>query len=267
MIRFLAAALVVAATISAPAAAIAGQDLANQLMHASGMWDQLGQAQSRIGDALSQLPANKTADSLRASAHAAYAPAKLRELASQELASALEARHAPSLLSWYGSPDGIKIRRAEEQATASGLAVDTAGRRGQELLRSAGAPRRRLLEQVLISSRAVEATVEIAAQELIAVRRGVASALAPTSKAPSEPDVKKMVEVQRPMVEKAYRDALLATFALTYHQLPDAALDRYVAFLKSPAGEHFTTVGIRAMTRALSDAAEVMGTGLAARRT
>jgi hypothetical protein len=76
-----------------------------------------------------------------------------------------------------------------------------------------------------------------------------------------------MVESQRPMFEKMYREGLQIMFALVYQQLPDDVLERYVAFLNSPAGKHFTDVGVRSMLRALGEAAEAMGRGLATQRS
>jgi hypothetical protein len=204
---------------------------------------------------------------MRAAAHTAYGADRLRSRAAQEIAAGLDSRHVPALLKWFASADGVQISQAEAQAMDSRLQADNVPQRGQQALQEATSQRRRQLGQLLIASRAVESTVEIAAQELIAVRRGVAKALGPSAKGPSEAELRRMVDAQRPMFEKMYRDGLQATFALVYAEVPDDVVGRYVAFLNSPAGRHFTEVGVRAMIRALAEAAEAMGNGLARQGT
>lgn len=263
MIRNIAAALLIGLFLLRPAAALDQQGTARTLMQQSGMWEQLGLAQGRIDEALSQLPSNKAADSMRAAAHKAYGADRLRARAEQEIAGGLDARHAPALLKWFASPDGVQISQAEAQAMDARIQADTMPQRGQQALQEASSHRRRQLGKLLVASRAVESTVEIAAQELIAVRRGVAKALGPSAKAPSEAELRRLVYAQRPMFEKMYREGLQATFAMVYADVPDDVVERYVAFLNSPAGRHFTEIGVRAMIRALAEAAEAMGSGLA----
>jgi hypothetical protein len=265
--KLLAAALVALSLLAPPAFALDASATAAELMRSSGMWEQLGHAQMRIDAALSQLPSNKTADALRAAAHEAYTPSRLRERASREIAEGLDPKHTPAVVRWYSSPDGTTITRAEAQASASSLDINQAVQLGQEKLRLATPARRRLLERLLATSKAVDATVEMATQEVIAVRRGVAAAIGQPDKVPNEAELKKMFEAQRPMVEKSFRERLLASFALTYHPLPDATLERYVGFLASPEGSHFNALGIRAITRALGEAAETMGGGLGGKKT
>lgn len=267
MSKLLAAALVALSLFAPPALALDPTTTTAGLMRSSGMWEQLGHAQARIDAALSQLPSNKTADALRAAAHEAYTASRLRERASREIAEGLDPKHTATLLRWYASPDGTKITRAEAQASASAVDVNQAVQLGQEKLRLATPTRRRLLDRLLATSRAVDATVEMATQEVIAVRRGVAAAIGQADKLPNEAELKKVFEAQRPMVEKTFRERLLASFALTYHALPDVTLERYVGFLASPAGEHFNSLGIRAITRALGEAAETMGSGLGGKKT
>jgi hypothetical protein len=241
---------------------------ASALMHQSGMWEQLGMAQGRIDQALSQLPANnKTADSLRAAARDAYSAERLRSRVAQELASNLDRRHVPALLRWYASTDGATITKIEVQGMDQGMQSAGAMQNARQAWQNASDKRRRHLGQLLVASRAVETTVEIATQELVAVRRGVATALGAAAQGPTEAETRRMVESQRPMFEKMYREGLQIMFALVYQQLPDDVLERYVAFLNSPAGKHFTDVGVRSMLRALGEAAEAMGRGLATQRS
>ncbi len=96
-------------------------------------------------------------------------------------------------------------------------------------------------------TKAAEAGVELWLSVTAAAQRGIAAV------APGAPVY---IGPQRSELLDPFRKLMTAAFALTYEKLTDADLVAYVSFLKSPAGQRFNNVSIRALNAAMSDATE-----------
>ena len=261
--------LTTAAAMAAAAAPAADQtQAARALMRASGAWDMLGTVQDQLQASLTRIastpkePASEVAlDRLASVARSAFETDKLRATATRSIARGLDSRHLPALLDWYESPVGAEITRLE--AVAARLQTDpraTMINGGAQLQRSTPL-RRQLIDEVIASTRASDAGATIAIGIALAMQRGMAASTRLAAPGTNS-QLRAQLEAQRGQMIQAFDALFRASFALTYEQLPDQGLQNYVAFLRSPAGQHFNSLVIAAIGQALNDGAESLARSL-----
>jgi hypothetical protein len=243
-------------------------DVAEDLLRKCGLWEQLSsvepQAQAGFAQAMSTLepkPSAASTERLAKVIKTSYASSRLRATASQVVAEGLAEQHVDDLGRWYTSAAGIAITKAEEEASASQLEPREVAAQGAAVLEQSTQQRRELIDVIMRESKAVEAAVETTLSVALAVQRGVAAAM-PRAPNTSAGDVKNVLEAQRPRLLATYSKLIAASFALAYKTVPDADLERYAAFLKSAAGQHFNALVVRALDVALTKASEELGRGL-----
>jgi hypothetical protein len=243
-------------------------DVAEDLLRKCGLWEQLGsvepQAQAGFAQAMSTLepkPSAAATERLATVIKASYASSRLRAAALQVVADGLAEQHVDGLRRWYTSAAGVAITRAEEEASARRDEPREVAAQGAAVLAQSTEQRRGLIDVVMRESKAVEAAVETTLSVALAVQRGVATAMhhAPNMNAG---DAKHALEAQRPRLLATYSKLIAASFALAYKNVPDADLERYAEFLKSPAGQQFNALVVRALDSALSKASEDLGRSL-----
>ena len=190
-------------------------------------------------------------------ADAIYAPEPMRGSALRMLARTTEPAHMPALMAWLDSPLGRDIVRLEE-ASAAETDPGATLREGAALLTAMPPERRAAFQEMIVLSRAPEAITTISINTALAIQEGIAS-VTPGAPAPSRRELRAALEAQRPQMLQAFTSFSLAMFAKLYAPLTARQLGEYLAFLRSPAGQHFTEVGVRAVEQALLEAALEFG--------
>lgn len=270
MLKQLFSWLLAATFLAGASAAHSGTDAATaeSLMRSSGLWLQLEgvapQARAALAAALDKRQpamAEAEAERLLSASDAAYQAGKLQAAVRKTLADGLDSKHVPKLDAWFSSPSGKAFSKMEE-ATAQVVDPEQLMQDGTKLLAEMAPSRRARLQKMVELSRAAEALVSISLDTLAAAQFGVLSAV-PGTPAPSMDTLRRALEAQRPMLVKAYADMALALYAAQYASASDPELGKYGAFMGSPAGRHFTDVGLRALSAALVEASQALGRGAA----
>lgn len=254
--------------VPASARAQIDEAAAEQLMHQSGLWEQLGAtaAGARAGiESASRHRLNTLTDAelqrLLRAVDAALAPATLRAAVRQGLAQRVAPAHLPPLQAWLEGDLGRRITALEVAAARPDRDSERALRAGIARLDAASPERRKLLDQLVEATRAAEAITRMTINVAVAVQRGMASV---KPDGPVEPvaTLRQGFEGQRAQMMQAYGGMSLALFAEMYQALPDGDLARYLDFLRGPAGREFLEATMQAMEQALVGAAERLGTRL-----
>jgi len=244
------------------AAAETDTQTAEALMHKSGLWQQLADVAPQIvastRSAIEQEGERVTpseADRVIASAETAYAVDRLRSAVRARIVSGLDSAKVAALLTWYDGAIGIAVTRAEEAGSADLREPEARLREDAKLLAQLPAARRELLQKIVDVSRGAEVAATVAIRTAVASQRAVESTRPGVPAVPSE-DLEAALEQQRSRMERMYGAIMQASSARIYASLPDASLTRYIDFLGSAAGSHFTMVASQALEAALVAAAE-----------
>ena len=233
-------------------------------MRKSGLWTQFGSIAPQVRAGL-QASASQSAapigqevlQQLLRAADAIYAPEPMRGSALRALSKAIDPAHVPALLAWLDSPLGRDIVKLEEAGAAEtdpGVTL----REGAVLLAAMPEERRAAFREMIVLSRAPEAITSISINTALAIQEGIAS-VTPGGPAPSRRELRAALEARRAQMLQAFASFSLAMFAKLYAPLSARQLGEYLAFLRSPAGQHFTEVGVRAVEQALLEAAVEFG--------
>ncbi len=241
---------------------------AESLMRSSGLWQQLEPLAPQVRDgflaALNQAgasPSSTEVQRLSQVIEAAYAANRLRASALAVFKAEVQTQHVPALKRWYASSVGKTITGMEEAGSADPAGPQVLMEKGVALLSAASAERRAAIEALVTVTRVAEGLVQITSDTTLAAQRGALS-LNPEASESALDDLKAVLQAQRPQWLQAFAGLAMAGFAKTYDALPTAELIQYVEFLKSPAGQHFTDVGLRAYGAAMVAASTEMGRGL-----
>jgi hypothetical protein len=243
-------------------------DIAEDLLRKCGLWEQLSSVEPQVLAGFSQAmsvarpePSAAETERLARVIKSSYASSRLRATALQVVADGLYEQHAADLGHWYASPVGVAITKVEEQFSSTQREPREIAASGAAILEQSTGQRRELIEAIMRETKAVDAAVEMTLSIALAVQRGVSVAM-PSAPNMTAADLRAALESQRPRLVDAYSKLTAASFALTYKTVSDADLERYVAFIKSPAGQHFNALTIRALDAALSKATEELGRNL-----
>ena len=258
--------LIVAATLLASTLAAATPPTpaaVDELMHKSGMWRQLADVAALFVQgvdkaAAQQAPADQaTAAAMRSAFLVAYGPDRLRPAVARELALVLSAEELDAALQWLASDTGVGITKLEEDAAAADAAQDRSDI--ADALAAGLAPERRARYQRL--ARAMHSG-EVGALMMINMTYGLAQgmrAATPGSPGRDPEEMRAALEAVRPQLVAVSEKRGLATMAITYATLPDADLDRYIAFAESPAGGRYNAAATIALDKALTAGATEAG--------
>jgi hypothetical protein len=266
-------ALAIAIGAGAPAAAQVDEAASERLMRSSGLWDQLGAtaAGARAGieaaarNRLTALSEEEVQRLLQAT-DAAFAADTLRPAVRRALAARVLPAHVEALDAWLGGDLGRRITSLEVAASKPDRDSERAIRAGVARLSAAPEARKRLIENLVESTRAAEAITNMTINVAVAVQRGMAS-VKPDGPAAPVATLREAFDAQRAQMQQAYRGMSQALFADMYQALSDAELASYLEFLRGAAGRQFLDATIQAMEQALVDAAERLGTRLPGTRS
>lgn len=252
--------------LSPSARAQVDEAMAEQVMKASGLWEQLAelgpQLKAGFRQAASQpgLPPDAPAvmERLAVVTDEAFAPVSVRLAARRELAARLDAAHLPALQAWLGSETGRRITALEVKNAASHGDPQVRQAEGERLLGAASPARRRLIEEFATVSRGAETSASALLNLFLAMQTGMARAVGrldvpPVAelRAQAAPRLAQMAEQMAPV--------MLALAAELYAPLSDADLAAYVQMLKTPAGLNLTEASIAALDRVMLESAEELG--------
>lgn len=252
---------------------------AERLLRVSGLWDQLQsvapQVRAGMEMAAQQMAAQQGAAEITAAesarigraVDAAYAAPRLRATATRVLARDMQTSHVPALVAWYGSANGIAITRLEEAAAGDARNPDELLQAGAQRLAAMPDARRNLLQQIMVSARAVEAAALMTINTAVGVQQGLAAAQAQREGAtgragPSADELRAALEGQREQLQQGFVAVMLASLALSYEPASDGQLAAYLVFLNSAAGRHFSDVMERVLDLLFLDAATDLGRAL-----
>ncbi len=77
------------------------------------------------------------------------------------------------------------------------------------------------------------------------------------------PPLRQLLEARRADMAASYTRFVPWLFAAIYAELNDNELALYLDALESPAGQHFNSVSVRALTAAMTHASHLLGQGMA----
>lgn len=255
-----------------PAHAQIDEAASERLMRSSGLWDQLGStaAGARAGieaaarNRLTALSEEEVQRLLQAT-DAAFAADTLRVIVRRALAARVPPEHLEPLEAWLGGELGRRITALEVAASRPERDSERVIRAGIARLAQAPEARKKLIEDLVQSTRAAEAITAMTINIAVAVQRGMAS-VKPDGPAAPVATLREAFAGQRAQMLQAYRGMSLALFVEMYQALPDGELARYVEFLRGEPGRQFLDATMQAMELALVDAAERLGSRLPAVR-
>jgi hypothetical protein len=262
-----------AQTLAQATTQTAAQSTAQSLMKVSGLWDQLAaiaqqvqagfEAEAAKGDSP---PSPQEQQRLAGAIHSAYEADRLRARAQQSLAQLLLPQHVPALQAWYASPTGLRVKQLEVAAASDTRGTPVVVQDGAAALAAATPTRRAALLRMVKVTRAAESLTTLTISTALAVQQGVAAATAatftPADAAQAKAQLQQQLNEQRPRLELLFADMAAALFCGQYLPLTDAELQQFLVFLQSPAGLHFTDVGMQAFEDALVQAADFLGQSL-----
>jgi len=253
------------AALGLPAGATVDQPTAESLLRLSGLWAQLADVASQVragvlwdlqqrGAAASQVEVDRLTQAI----DLAYSAQRLRSACLGTTAKRLDKAHVAALRRWFEGPTGSAITRLE--VAQSGQDQRALLEQGAALLSKMPSSRRRILQEMVVATRVAELQTELTIGSSLAVAQGARDPS--DAGAPSLRELKEALDGQRHQIMRAAGAQSLAAFAGIYPSLPDAELEAYLDFLKSPPGRHFVDVGIHAVGAALFAAAIDFGGAL-----
>jgi hypothetical protein len=153
---------------------------------------------------------------------------------------------------------GRRFTELEEATAVPGRDPNVAMQQGVALLKAASPERRALLSEFVVVTKAAETFAGLTINTAIAIQQGMAAAM-PGGPKVSTQELRASLEAQRSRMLQAFEGIALASFASMYEPAGDGPMKEYVAFMRAPAGEHFTDLSMVAVERALLDAAAELG--------
>lgn len=241
-----------------------------ELMHKSGLWTQLGQAQEQIRSGAQQAQAQAKAGKggsklgdddfarLIAAMNAAYAPDKLRESMAKELEAHLSANDEAVVLEWLSSELGTRLTKIEE-ASGELEASIAAEREAPAYFASVPESRVAQFRRMIAAIRMGEATAAMVINMTTAIGFGMAMANPAEDPATVAQSIRDRMEPQRERMAESFNARAVQSFAYVYRTISDADLERYVAFSESPAGRRYHDASVKGMDNVLARAGIQMG--------
>jgi len=252
-----------------PVAAVAAEPTPTQideLMHKSGLWNQLSEIQSAFDQGLSDVGGRmdksnaKMIADVQAAFAAACAPDRLRSSVARQLKTSMSAEDVETTLTWLNSDLGKRITALEEQNSTSAAFRERLAD-APERIKALTPERRALYDRLLKAVHAGDVGAAILINVNAGIVRGFGAAI-PGYMGPDADDIRKQMEAQRPQLAAVMEQQQLTFFVAAYASLSDEELERYIEFAKSPAGGRYQAATITALDRALTDAANEAGSTL-----
>lgn len=265
--------VVIAATLLASTWSLASPPtpaVVDELMHKSGLWQQLAQVgllfvQGVDKAAAQQRAPDQLAAAMRQAYTVAFGPDRLRPVVARELAAVISAEEIESALAWLTTDLGIRITKLEEDQAAAD-AVEDRSDIGAALAAGLSPERLQLYERLSRAMRSGEVGATMMINLTYALARGMSVAM-PGAPNTDPEEIRAMLDATRPRLVAMMEQRVLASMALGYATLSNADLERYVAFAESPAGGRYNAAATIALDKALSNSAREVGRLLATGRS
>ena len=229
-------------------------------MKKSGLWQQLAELPAHVNAGIMAAvtegkarPSAAELDRVGQAVDAVYSVDRLQSFSRARIASGIDRNRLAALDVWFDSVLGQKIRRLEEASAADHRDAGLKLEQGMALLQSHDAERRALINAFVQVTKSAEAFTNLAIDIALASQR-VVSSIAPQGQALSPDELSAALEAQRPQMLQNYAVLSAASYAEAYASLPNQELVRYLAFLGSDAGSHYTDIGMRALSDCLVEA-------------
>ena len=189
-----------------------------------------------------------------------FAPEEMFADVVYEMNGRLSDGHMSELEHFFAAPLGRRIAAMEVAAQRPGVSL-TVKTEGADLLGSLIDSQDNRLEQLgtLIDALSAEETGLAMA---LSLNRAVLSGMSASGRLPyklSSDQIDALVSSQRRLIRGTIRDQLLISMAYTYQTLSDGELDRYIAFLKTDAGQQFYIEMLIATQSVISERAHRFG--------
>lgn len=239
----------------------------DELMHKSGLWEQLpdleGSVQEGLAGALAKrgMAGSEVAEKVRAAVAAAYSGDRMRASVRRELASNLTSEEVGKVLAWLDSDLGARITALENR---SGEPDQMALRKTEASKLLAETPPARV-EQIRGLLRAFH-WGESMASMLFHTSEGITRGLSvedPAAGAKALGQLQATMESQRTAMAEMLEVESVPTFVFIYRNLTELELAGYQTFLESPVGRRFNAATLGAIDKAMAEAAESLGRMLA----
>jgi hypothetical protein len=264
-LRFLLAIALLPALAAAGPATDARID---ELLHMSGLWNQLAQieAQVKAGAAQSQAEAKGGGPGaltdaqykrLQAAIGVAFAADRLRSAARKEFTDALGAGEVDDVLGWLSTDLGKRATRLEEESGEM-EAAKRMEREAPALLAALPASRVERFEKFVRLTRAGESMASSLINVMTAVVYGMALATPPSDTSLAD-TVRERLESQRPQLVAKYTKEAVLQFAYTYRTFSDEEIDRYIAFAETPSGRKYHDASFKLLDEVFARGSLEMG--------
>lgn len=198
-------------------------------------------------------------DALEAAAAKAFSPTIIKTAVARAFTAGMTATDINAALAWLNSPVGTRITKMEEAAsTAEAYAAMQAWAQG--LKEGDLAPAR--VELVRRLDRAVKAT-EFSVSMMMNSQLAIVAALTATQPAAEQARTfeaaRARIEQHRPQLLTNVQRTTLLSMLYAYRELPDADLERYIEFARSPGGSKYMEVAMKGLDEALLEASRNAG--------
>lgn len=237
--------------------------LVTDLMYKSGMVKQIEMIPQEMMAAVSQSQGGTGADNPKLEGFTRlfssfFNPSAIKGEVRAYIDTHLETDDIRTVLEWLNSPLGRQITQGEEQASNPEFIVKSTA-----LVSSLRQDETRVSKIKTLDSmiKGTEGAIKLARNIQKSIILAVLSEV-PANKRPSVEAV--MAEMNRDSQENqamrtAIAEQMLVFYLLSYKDISDQALDRYIAFVGSSAGKRYHSVTITALSEALVNASMKMG--------
>jgi len=246
----------------------------DELMHKSGLWVQVGQFQAQVragaADARAKEAASAKAPVMGDAEYArvvaaldhAFAPERMRRIVEKGLAETLSIDDERQALVWLSSPLGARITQIEE-AAGEDEPMMKAMNESQQYFESLPKGRADRFIRFAVSNKSGEAGASLMIDMATAIAYGVAVSI-PNGDEGQVKVLRRKLESQRPQLVAALNQRSSYLLAYTYRALGDEEVDRYVAFVESPAGQRLNDAVIKVLDQAFEQASLEIGRNVGA---
>lgn len=242
----------------------------DELMHKSGLWKQVGQIQAQVKEGAKQAQAEARAGrgakglseadygKMALAMDAAYAPARLQAAMSKELAALLSVEDEAAALEWLSSDLGRKFTRIEEE---SGELENSIRAEREAPAYFATVPKARVekFQRLATAIKVGEGSAGMMINMMGAIAYGIALADPTGDPQAMAKTIRDKLEPQRPQLVTLFGERAVQAFAYVYKDVPDAEIDRYVAFAETPSGRRYHDASMKAYDNVMTRASLEMG--------
>ena len=243
----------------------------DELMHKSGLWNQLPQMEATVQAGLAgemakhHGGADEATAKVRQAIAAAYSGDRLRASVQRELATGLTAEEVSAIVSWLDTDLGARITAIEDRA---GEPEQQAAQKAEapKLLADTPPARVEQIQQLLRTLRWGESMGSVILHTSEGITRGL-TVEDPAATEAALAQLRATMESQRAAMAQALEKESLPTFVFIYRNLTEPELASYQKFLESPVGQRYEAASLAAVDKALAEAAESLGQMLAATKS